>query len=169
MRRFKPHFSTDGTVEVDDYTRYSLQRDDPKSLGSNHVWSILEDSAGVIWIGAEGDGLNKFDAKNNAFTRYLHRRDDPASLSQNTVLAIFEDNEQVLWIGTNGGGLNRFDKVEKTFSRFTEKDGLPNNVIYSIIPDNSAKLWLSTNKGLAKFDPAAQTFKNYDMDNDPAE
>ncbi|MGH7454112.1 MAG: triple tyrosine motif-containing protein, partial [bacterium] len=48
------------------------------------------------------------------------------------------------------------------FTCFTEKNGLANNVIYGILPDARGHLWLSTNRGLSKFDPRTESFKNYD-------
>ncbi|MGD2179062.1 MAG: GAF domain-containing protein, partial [Anaerolineae bacterium] len=38
---------------------------------------------------------------------------------------------------------------------------LPNNVVYGILPDGAGHLWLSTNQGLARFDPATETFQSY--------
>ncbi|MCJ8271958.1 MAG: ATP-binding protein, partial [Psychrosphaera sp.] len=43
-----------------------------------------------------------------------------------------------------------------------ENDGLGNDTVYGILEDNAAQLWLSTNKGLSRFDPVAQVFRNYD-------
>jgi len=36
-------------------------------------------------------------------------------------------------------------------------------VIYGILEDDHGNLWLSTNRGLSKFDPQTETFKNYDV------
>jgi hypothetical protein len=43
-------------------------------------------------------------------------------------------------------------------------DGLPNEMIHAIIEDNNGNLWLSTNKGLSKFNPKTEEFRNYDAD-----
>jgi signal transduction histidine kinase len=40
---------------------------------------------------------------------------------------------------------------------------LPNNVIMSMLEDEKGNLWISTNKGIARFDPAKNTFKNFDV------
>jgi len=40
---------------------------------------------------------------------------------------------------------------------------MPNNWVYGILEDGKGNLWLSTNKGLSRFDPRAETFKNYDV------
>jgi serine phosphatase RsbU (regulator of sigma subunit) len=65
-------------------------------------------------------------------------------------------------VGTFGGGLNKFDPQKGiVVAHYREKDGLPNDVVYGILPDEQGCLWLSTNKGLSKFNPRAETFKNY--------
>src|SRR5690606_21318665 len=40
----------------------------------------------------------------------------------------------------------------------------PNNFVYTILGDEDGRLWLSTNNGLACFDPATRTFRNFDTD-----
>jgi len=47
--------------------------------------------------------------------------------------------------------------------RYFIKNGLPNDVVYGILEDSKGFLWLSTNKGLARFDPKTESFKNYDI------
>jgi PAS domain-containing protein len=50
-----------------------------------------------------------------------------------------------------------------TFIHYTEADGLPNNFIYGILEDDEGNLWLSTNKGISRFNPETETFRNYDL------
>ena len=83
-------------------------------------------------------------------------------MSHNIVISIYEDQSGWLWFGTLGGGLNRFDREQEAFICYREKNGLPSNIIYGILEDERGHLWLSTNKGLSKFDPVTETFKNYD-------
>ncbi|MCJ8273590.1 MAG: ATP-binding protein [Psychrosphaera sp.] len=40
---------------------------------------------------------------------------------------------------------------------------MSNDVVYGILEDDLGHLWLSTNNGLSRFDPAQQTFKNYNV------
>ena len=65
-------------------------------------------------------------------------------------------------VATAGGGLNWFDRATGIFTHYTNKEGLPSNVILGILEDAQGNLWLSTNDGLSRFDPEAETFKNYD-------
>ncbi len=134
-------------------------------LSSDEIVALYEDRSGILWIGTEGDGLNKFDPKTETFTLYETEDDNPNSLSNNKVWSIYEDRSGILWIGT-GSGLNKFERETENggpgiFTHYREKDGLPNDVIYGILEDSQGFLWLSTNKGISKFNPKTETFKNY--------
>ena len=61
--------------------------------------------------------------------------------------------------------LDRFDIESETFARWTQRDGLPNDVVYGVLADDDGRLWLSTNRGLSRFDPRTEEFRNYDRNN----
>jgi len=150
------------------FIRYPRDQNNPPSLSHSEVRAILEDRSGALWIGTYGGGVNKLLPNENgespsAFINYRHEPDNPNSLSHNMVIAIHEDQSGRLWFGTLGGGLNRFDREREAFICYREKNGLPSNIIYGILEDERSHLWLSTNKGLSKFDPATETFRNYDV------
>jgi signal transduction histidine kinase/streptogramin lyase len=69
--------------------------------------------------------------------------------------------ERVIWVGTGGGGLNRLDRATQTFAHYTEEHGLPGDTVGCILADADGYLWLGTNKGLSRFDPRGETFRNY--------
>ena len=92
-----------------------------------------------------------------------------ANLASDNVRVLYRDRKSRLWIGTRDGGLNRWDAVTRRahrgeFRRYTTKDGLPSSVINGILEDDAGLLWISTNRGISKFDPERETFKNYDED-----
>ncbi len=140
---------------------------DPRSLSNNRVSSLAEDSAGELWIGTFGGGVNRLDPRTGTFLRFQHDPDRPESLSHDVVTALHLGPSGVLWIGTQGGGLNRLDRLHvgaetAAFSNYTERDGLPSQVIWGILSEGDEALWLSTNNGLVRFDPRAGMFKSYD-------
>lgn len=128
--------------------------------------STVQDSSGALWLGSD-QGLARFDPKTESFRHFRHDPRQPGSLSHDAIRAILPDPREpnrFLWIGTAGGGLNRFNVDSGTFVHFTSLNGLPNDVVYGVLPDSSGRLWLSTNKGLSRFDPRTQRFRNYDAD-----
>ncbi|MGB8953031.1 MAG: two-component regulator propeller domain-containing protein, partial [Candidatus Aminicenantales bacterium] len=144
------------------FTHYFSNPNDPTSLSHDFVYTILEDRSGVFWIGTNGGGLNRFDRIKKQFFCYKNEPGNPNSLSNNFIYSLYEDSSGMFWIGTRGGGLNKFDRRKGTFSHYTEKDGLPNDTIYSILEDNQGNLWLSTNRGISRFNPQTEKFRNYD-------
>lgn len=141
---------------------------DPKSVSNNIIRNIFEDTRGNIWFGTS-DGLsllarNEVNKKFPKFKNYKSKPNDTTTISHNYILSVYEDSNKNIWVGTFGGGINKFEGHGKeTFISYNEKNGLPNNVVKGIIEDDEGFLWLSTNKGLSKFDPKSETFKNYDV------
>jgi signal transduction histidine kinase/CheY-like chemotaxis protein/ligand-binding sensor domain-containing protein len=148
--------------EEDNFTRYSHDVNDPNSITVAPIDYITEDHLGNIWVGTEAGGLDMLDPKTGKFTHYQHSS-TKGSISSNSIYAVYEDSKNRLWVGTNGGGLNLFDRKSGTFTVYRRKHGLPNETITGILEDNNSNLWLSTNKGLSRFDPEAETFKNFDL------
>ncbi len=143
---------------------------DAQSLSSDIVRAIVEDVEGFLWVGTGGGGLNRLDGERyGRFLRFRHRTEDPATLSSDEILSLHQDREGTLWIGTHGGGLNQLlpgasaDLADATFRHFMTGDGLPSNVVYGILEDADGTLWMSTNHGLSRFDPATETFRNFDV------
>ena len=142
------------------FIHYLHDPQNPNSLSDNSILSIFEDHTQTLWIGTT-KGLNRFDQ--NKFVRYQHDAQNPISLSHNEISTIYEDKTGTLWIGTWGGGLNKFDRETERFYAYREADGLVNNVIYGILEDQHGNLWLSSNKGISKFNPKMETFRNYNV------
>ncbi|MCJ8268522.1 MAG: hypothetical protein MJK04_03880, partial [Psychrosphaera sp.] len=66
--------------------------DDPYSISNNHINTLYVDVRGILWIGTNGGGLNRFDANTARFIHYNHIDTGPNSLSDNKVLAIVESS-----------------------------------------------------------------------------
>lgn len=108
----------------------SIYKYDPKnpssSLTKNNVRSLYIDNTGIIWIGTNGGGVNKFDPQRKQFT-HIKKSQDAGSLSHDKVRAVFEDSFKNLWIGTEGGGLNLLSEEDNngnynTFQTFEDLD-----------------------------------------------
>jgi ligand-binding sensor domain-containing protein/signal transduction histidine kinase len=143
------------------FTHYQHDANDPLSLSDNDIKAIYEDRTGLLWIGTLG-GINLWDDHDH-FTVYQHDPKNSSSLSSDLVACIMEDQGGTVWIGTFGGGLNRFNRATQSFTHYIEKNGLPDDTVYGILVGSDGALWLSTNKGLSKFEPGGETFRNYDI------
>ncbi len=144
------------------FIHYRRQPGNKNSLAANLIHTIYEDSSGGLWIGT-GKGLNRLDRKTMSFKGWQKEAGNAKSLTGNHVSVIHEYPPGTLWVGTWGGGLNKLDRAKQGFTHYLEKDGLANDYIYGILHDKKGNLWLSTNNGISKFDPAAETSRNYDV------
>ena len=161
-----------------DFALYKQNPDDPHSLSDNRVWSLFEDSSGVLWVGTYGGGLNRFDRNTGQFTRYdasdfQNVTDEPEEY-RNVVWTIDEHPAGVLWIATYGGGLVRFDLDTEIFTSYAPDPADPNlwghEWITAMLVDGSGGVWIGTNsEGLDRFDPATGQTITYRHDTeDPA-
>jgi ligand-binding sensor domain-containing protein/serine phosphatase RsbU (regulator of sigma subunit) len=119
-------------------------------LNGSTVTSIYQDQKGIIWIGTEEGGLNRFDG--HSFTCYTKKNGLPGNL----VKAICEDSSGNIWLSLNELGAARFDG--KKFSLFSDKNGLSNNKVYSIYKDSKNNIWFCTDSGLTRFDGKTFTY-----------
>ncbi len=98
----------------------------------------MEDKAGDMWLGTEGDGLYRIrDGRKTAFRA-------PASLPNNNVLAVVEDREQNIWVGT-ADGLVRMSSPD--VGLLNSRDGLSDDNVSTIYCDHHGSLWLTTVTG----------------------
>jgi len=160
----------------EEFTHFIHDPDNPNSLNSNYVNVIHESLSDpqVLWIGTDGGGLSRLDTRNNQFLNYTHDSGNPNSLSDDDVRTLYEstDSPGTLWIGTSDG-LNKFAIPTKgllsrdisptslVFTHYFQKDGLPDDAILGFLEDDQGNFWISTNRGLSRFDPNTETFKNY--------
>ncbi|MGH7492644.1 MAG: two-component regulator propeller domain-containing protein [bacterium] len=156
------------------FTCFKHDPANPKSLSSNVIWSIHEDSrhAGTLWITTFGGGINRFDPTTGQFKVYRRQANTAFSLSYDVVRPICEDREGTLWFGT-GDGLNRYDRAHDHFHHdkhvASDPKSLSANDVWSIYEDASGTMWVGTyGGGLNKFSRAGSKFEHYYHDpNDP--
>lgn len=142
-----------GLCRYDGYSfvYYKYHANDPASLSYNHVFSLLEDKNGIIWVGTLGGGLNKFDSKTGKFQRFTYDARNPKSISSNNVFKVYRDSKKRIWISTLGGGLNLFDPINETFRHFTHDPQNPNsissNMVSALYEDKKNNFWIGTFDG----------------------
>ena len=142
-------------------TRYGLNRfdgynfktfyhdpQDSLSLSNNMIQAICEDPNGNLWIGTDGDGLDRFDQVNQQFENYSQQPSKPGSLSNNHITSLLIDSRDNLWVGTKKG-LNRLTKDSPTFTVFYQNDttDLVDDNITRLIEFPAGILWIGTENG----------------------
>ncbi|MBN1536649.1 MAG: PAS domain S-box protein [Anaerolineales bacterium] len=153
---------------------FKSYRHDPRrkdSLSHDKIGALLFDSQGVLWVGTEGGGLNRFDQQTETFTHYLYDTQDPKNFGESSVSSLLEDKQGFIWIAT-WNGLYKFDRTTESFSSYFHNDQNPNsltgNKINAIYQDQSGKIWITYNNsdqlGLSIFEPQTNTYTHYTHD-----
>ena len=150
---------------------YRVNGDAPRRYDvADYVYDLLDDGAGGLWLATES-GLLHYDPAADTFDRLQHDPGDPESPASNNLVTLYRDGGGTLWIGSYGAGLDRWQPGEPSsggspagsWRHYREKDGLPSDNVVAIVGDDAGNLWLATNGGLSRFDPRAETFRNYDL------
>ena len=107
--------------------------------------------AEFMWIGTEGEGLYKYDTKNNSYTSFnIFNSDIPT----NYISDVKVDKNGSLWLATNLG-LVFYDKKQWTL--------YSNIMATSIAVDLNNKIWVGTGKSIFSINNAE--IKQYDKTN----
>ena len=126
------------------------------SLYGSYIQSIIQDKTGVIWVGTNDGGLNRYN-KDGTFDHYLWS----TTRASDAVLSMCEDKDGDLWIGTTGEGLLRFNPEKKRFECFNHDPRVPgslsNNKVECVLIDRSNILWAGTGGGLDRLDLSAMS------------
>jgi len=155
----------DGLNKYDGYD-FTVYKPIPgeNSLGDNYIRALYESQDGVLWVGTDGGGLDRFDRNRS---RFLHYRSDPHdshSLSNEFVYAIVPGQGDDLWIATLGG-LDRFDPETERFYHHRHRPGDPNslssNNVSCLCRDWDGSIWAGTDAGLNRLDPDTGIVKRY--------
>ena len=131
--------------------------DDPKSLASEFVYRLMEDSNGDLWIGSSA-ALQKFDKSKKEFVL----KEELGS----SIRDFFEDENGNIWLGTFGSGLVKYDPKSRKSDYYTYKVGDPRslstNKITEIHERSDDKIWIGTiDGGVNLFDLKTEKFVRF--------
>ena len=157
-------------LDIDSYeiNKYTHNPSDSTSLSSHDVNTIYRDNEGIIWLGFQEKGLDRFHPYQQLFS--FHKSYDQSSLSSNNlpVNALLLDHEENLWIGTPGNGL--FRKQGKTIKeqvvQYNVKSlSFSDDQVSRMKQDSKNRVWVGTlGGGLNLYDKYSDSFKNFSFD-----
>jgi PAS domain S-box-containing protein len=128
------------------------------SLSGNHVLSIMERfeaNKQEIWVGTDGDGLNRLDPANGKIKVYRKKGNLSGGPSSNSISSIlsYDDHHLILgtWGSNMGEGLDIFDlKTEKFLNLRFEPDYVSSpssNAAHLLFKDHENVIWIGTRNG----------------------
>ena len=120
------------------------------TVNCNSIASIYEDNNGIVWIGTNGGGLNRYDPENDSFKYYTVKN----GLPNDIIYGILPDKFGNLWLSTNKG-LSKFDLKSGNFRNYDAKDGLQSNEFNSgaYFKDHNGELFFGGVNGFNAFLP----------------
>lgn len=136
------------------------------------VRNIAEAPGGVILVGTTNGLLtfsNNFERLEEIkFYRNIRRPGDKNSLSANDIMHIYTDKNQTTYIISFTGGVNKVisEKLLSEnirFKNYDKNNGLASDLALSMIEDTQNQLWVVSEIALSKFNPAKETFENYEL------
>lgn len=140
-------------------TALSDENTRPGLFGSG-VWTIVEDSDGTLWFGAQ-NGLHSFRPATAEWKHYTHSTGDTLRLIHDEIWSLHDDGRGTLWIGTLGGGLDALEKSSGRFRHVTTQQGLASDLILGLVGDARGSLWMSTGAGITCYDPRTREVRNF--------
>jgi ligand-binding sensor domain-containing protein len=151
-------------------TRFFRKPDDPSSLPSNIINSVITDENGRVWVGT-ARGLAYYIPETRQFKTIDLTLDQDGVIRQPEVTSLAWESGHGLWVGTNGNGLFHVDANGDKLTSHTHSPNRPytisDNRIQHIYIDNQGIIWVGTFNGLNKIDRNAPRFKLYR--NDPGQ
>jgi len=121
--------------------------------------SLLQDSAGRLWIGTRANGAYVIDAPGTAARRVVEQGARP-TLQGERVFSIVEKEPGVVWLGTEGGGIVEVDVRQGTTQRLRYQaevpDSLRNNDAIAMLRERSGQIFVATTGALSQHDPRPQ-------------
>ncbi len=123
--------------------------------------SLLEDSAGRIWVGTARAGVFVLEGDGSG-VRAVRETAIPAGstpLSALRVMALLEVRPGEVWLGTLGQGIVAVDSASGRTRRLMHQLAVPaslvDNAVRGLYRDRSGLVWVATHGGLSRVDPRA--------------
>lgn len=118
--------------------------------GKMNIGRIVEDEAGIFWMGTYGQGIAKFNPKSNKLKLFNQLK----NLDINLVLDMAQDKDDNLWIGSIDG-ITKFNIRSEEFVNLDLSNELKQNEyqLNVIEPLRSGELIMGGDFGIDIFDP----------------
>ncbi len=155
--------ATDGTER---FATYRHDAEDPTSLPSDRVISLLEDPEGSLWVGTN-QGFARFEPTTGRSQRYFQGDAYPVREQDRNGQDPFAfpgliDRRGRLWIATFGGASILDRATGQTWHHQAERGsrrGLASPNIQGVIEDRVGDIWIATDGGVNRYLPNDDTFE----------
>lgn len=134
--------------------QFKADKNNPKSISGNQIYSILEDRKGRIWIGTYDNGINLLEENQGEFN-FIHQFKNYPVTKSSKVRYLAEGYKGQIWVATTNGLVtfnpDNYNPNKLKFSRYkknsSDKFSLGSNDVFYIFKDSESKMWISTAGG----------------------
>jgi ligand-binding sensor domain-containing protein/signal transduction histidine kinase/DNA-binding response OmpR family regulator len=124
---------------------------------------IYKDNQDFLWIGAEFDGLARFQESTG---KIKHYNSSNSSIRSNVIMQVMQDRYGRIWVATDGGGLLKYNKEKDDFTAYRydakNKESISSNAVYTVFEDDNSNIWIGTYAaGLNVIKPNKRRFESY--------
>ncbi len=142
--------------------------DDPYSVQSDDIRTVMEDRGGLLWVGTFSAGVNTVNLNSHGFRRLLPnttKESAPGMSKALSTIAGAPDNK--VWLGSRRG-FSLFDPASgETLLRYLHDPAgqgeMAAKAVYSVYQQPGGPLWLATSAGLYAFTEKTRQFKAYNF------
>lgn len=127
----------EGLVRFNGFEFSVLNRNTSSDYSFVSARTILEDSDGDLWIGSNGEGVQKLGKAPVSFT-------EEDGIPNNSIRAMVQDQEGNIWVGTAGGICYITPENEVRYPETEDSVDLSNSLIEELFCDSAGRVWLST-------------------------
>jgi len=126
---------------------------------NDFAFSIFCDTAGRIFLGETGTGVELWDRKHQTRRRFAPEAGKSHSFGGQVTDCIAQERSGTMWFGTEYG-LCRYLPGTPSDSSF-ERISQVTDWVYKMVADAQGRLWLATAKGLVCYDPQRKTQRKF--------
>jgi len=125
---------------------------DPNSISGNLVSRLFIDKSDNLWIGVDGQGIDKFNIAPPKFNLYRSGWENTGKLGANFIKCFYETTDKKLLVGTHDGGISVLDRKNKSAKIFNPEKPYKNTVS-CFTTDSKGRIIMGSSLGVGYFDP----------------
>lgn len=140
-------FIKDEEGDIDHYPGSSKSKDISHAV----VYSMYEDDAGIMWLGTNGGGVNKWNPRRRDYVIFSHDAEKVSTLREGKINAIYE-TDSLIYFGMYNSGINVYDKESETFEFYNVENSVLETNTINAIHEYKDSIVFGTNNGIYKLE-----------------
>lgn len=132
-------------------------------MPGNAVREICPDKYGMIWLGTEDNGINRYNPATGEIVNFSYNNPN-RPLSATNIHGLLAIGDK-LWVGTYNKGIDVLDipsgKIVKRYTRENTDGGLSSDFIVCFYATRSGVLFVGTSSGISVYDDTNNKFNRW--------